>query len=125
MNDKQQGIERRKHERFEVQDDAYAMITPLSHKKGEIIDISKGGVALRYIPDGKKPRLSKEIDMFLHIFLKDISFCLLRLPIKTISDTPIEDDESPVARRRCVQFHALSQMQTSELDYFIQNHVTV
>ena len=126
MNDKQKRIERRKHERFGVQEDAYAMITPLSHKKGEIIDISKGGVALRYIPDEKQPRLSTEIDLFLHIFLEDISFCLLRLPIKTISDTPIEDDASPgVARRRCVQFHALSQMQTSELEFFMQNHVEV
>lgn len=124
MKDKRKRTERRKHERFEVQEDAYAMITPLSHKKGKIIDISKGGVSLRYIPDEKQPRLSTEIDLFLHIFLEDISFCLLRLPIKTVSDAPIEDDKSPgVARRRGVQFRALSEMQASELDFFMQNHV--
>ena len=123
MKTKQIHTERRQHERFEVQADAYAMITPLSNKKGEIIDISKGGVAVRYTPNEKQPRLSREIDLFLHIFLEDISFCLLRLPIKTVSDTPIDDESPNGARRRSVRFRALSQAQVSELEFFLQNHV--
>ena len=125
MKGKQKPIERRKHERFQVQKDAFAMITPLSHKKGEIIDISRGGLALRYIPDENQPQLSVEIGLFLHIFLADISFCLLRLPIKTVSDSAIDGGGlTGVARRRSVEFHALSEKQASELEFFIQNHVT-
>lgn len=124
MKGKQKKVERRRHERFHVQKDAFAMITPLSHKKGEIIDISRGGLAFRYIPDEKQPKLSVEIGLFLHIFLEDISFCLLRLPIKTVSDFAISSGKSAdVARRRSVEFRALSESQASELEFFIENHV--
>ncbi len=123
MKGERKRVERRKHERCHVQKDAFAMITPLSHKKGEIIDISRGGLAFRYEPDDNQPKLSVEIGLFLHIFLKDISFCLLRVPIKTISDFPMENGESSdLARRRSVAFHALSERQVSELEFFIENH---
>jgi hypothetical protein len=116
-------VERRKHKRFQVRKDAFAMVTPLSNKSGEIIDISKGGLALRYIPGEEQSRASSEIDVFLHIFLKDISFCLLRVPIRTVSDLEMGDESSSNApRRRSVRFGALSESQASELDYFIQNH---
>ena len=124
MKGKQKPIERRKHERFEVENDAFAMITPLSHKKGKIIDISRGGLALRYTPEENQPKLSVEIGLFLHIFLEDISFCLLRLPVKTISDSAMGGGESSDVRRRSVEFHALSERQASELEFFIENHVT-
>lgn len=125
MKGKQKLFDRRKHERFRVQKDAFAMITPLSHKKGEIIDISRGGLAFRYVPDENQPRLSVEIGLFLHIFLEDISFCLLRLPIKTVSDSAIDNgDSAGFGRRRSVEFHTLSQRQATELEFFIKNHVT-
>jgi len=67
LKGKQKLVERRRYERFQVQKDAFAMITPLSPKKGEIIDISRGGLALRYIPEENQPKLSVEIGLFLHI----------------------------------------------------------
>lgn len=118
-------VERRQHRRFKVDKNAFAMITPTCKKKSEIIDISRGGLALQYVPDEKQARLSVEIDLFLHIFLKDISFCLLRIPIMTVSDFDIGDGKSRVARRRSVRFRALSERQASELEYFIQNHVAL
>ncbi len=123
MSRKTRKMERRKHERYEVQEDAFAMVTPLSDKKGEIVDISHGGLALQYAPGEEDPKVSVEIDLFLHIFLKDISFCLLRVPIETVSDVELECEESSASlRRRSVQFGAMSQSQRSELEFFIQNH---
>ena len=115
--------DRREHERYKVQADAFAMVTPLSSRRNEIIDISRGGLALSYTPYEEQARVSVEIDLFLHIFLKDVSFCLLRMPITTVSDcTAGEKNGSKNPRRRSVQFGRLSQNQINELEYFLENH---
>ncbi|MBW2108296.1 MAG: hypothetical protein JRI36_06490 [Deltaproteobacteria bacterium] len=114
--------ERRRFQRFQVHKDAYAMITPFSHKKSEIIDISKGGLALRYTADSRRHAESAEIDPFLHIFVQDISFCLLRMPVRTVSDFELPADD-PGTRRRSVAFGPLSKRQASDLEYFLEHHV--
>lgn len=115
--------ERRKHRRFKVRDDAYAMVTPLSQKRGEIIDISYGGMALQYVYTEEQPEVVAEIDPYLHIFLRDISFCLLRIPIKTVSDFEIKKDNMFASvRRRSVVFGSMSQSQRTDLDRFIEIH---
>jgi len=114
--------ERRRHERFLARDNAYAMVTPISDKRGEIIDISRGGLSLQYISEEAQTGAAVEIDLFLHIFLKDISFCLLRIPVKTVSDFEIGQEDSSSIRRRSVVFGSLSQSQLFDLEYFIENH---
>lgn len=98
------------------------MMTPFSHKKSEIIDISRGGLALRYTADARRYEESAEIDPFLHIFVQDISFCLLRMPVKTVADFELPED-TPGARRRNIAFGLLSQRQASDLEYFLEHHV--
>ncbi len=120
---RQRPTERRRHQRFKVQEDNFAMVTPLSAKRGEILDVSKGGLALNYVPGKEKTRISIEIDLFLHIFSRDINFCLLRLPIRTISDVQTEDEVADEGKlRRSVEFGALSQSQADQLRYFIDNY---
>ncbi len=115
--------ERRRHERFKVQEDTFAMVTPLSARRGEILDVSKGGLALHYVPGKKRTKISIEIDLFLHIFSRDISFCLLRLPIRAISDVQTEDEVAYEGKqRRSVEFGDLSQSQANQLKYFIDNY---
>jgi len=115
--------ERRKNTRFKVASGAYAMVTPLAHKRSEILDISRGGLALCYVPQKDEPKIAIEIDPYLHIFLEDISFCLLRIPIQTVSDVEVKsNDISGSVRRRSVKFGAMTQNQMGELEYFLQNH---
>ena len=115
--------ERRRHERFKVADNAYAMVTPLSQKRGEILDISRGGLALQYVSEEGHREVATEIDFYLHIFLKDISFCLLRIPIETVSDVEIgHNDRTGSIRRRSVAFGVMSQNQLDDLEHFIENH---
>lgn len=123
MHKTEQSKDRRRYQRYTIRDDAFAMVTPLSAKRSEIIDISKGGLAMRYVPGNERARISTEVDLFLNIFLRDISFCLLRLPVRTISDTPeraVEKDGK--TRRRSVQFGTLTQNQENELETFINKH---
>jgi hypothetical protein len=121
--EKESQTERRKFKRFKVRDEAYAMVTPLSEKRGEIIDISRGGLALQYVVQEGHAEVASEIDLYLHIFLKDISFCLLRIPIQTVSDFEIApEDASGTLRRRSVVFGSLSKNQMNDLEHFIEKH---
>ena len=42
-------IERRRHKRYKAVEGAYAAISPHSHKLGQVIDISMGGLSFKYI----------------------------------------------------------------------------
>ena len=48
-------IERRKHKRFTVRAGASVTFVPYFSKQGQIVDISEGGLAFRYISGGKGP----------------------------------------------------------------------
>lgn len=118
--------ERRRHQRYRIQADAFAMVSPLSAKRLEIIDISKGGLAMRYVPGNERARICTDVDVFLNIFLKDLSFCLLRLPARPISDIHTKETETDeVIHRRSVEFGTLSENQALELDEFINNHTVL
>ena len=72
----QEMLERRKHKRFQVQDDAIAVLRPIVDKRGPIIDISRGGLAFRYITAKESLDRSLKLD----ILLPDLSFYLGHLP---------------------------------------------
>ena len=123
MTNRTEIIERRDHMRFKTQEGAFATLRGQISKLGQIIDISKGGLAFRYIDTGDPPNESSELD----IFLAEIGFHLEKIAFKTISDSEA-DREHPFStikmRRRGVQFTVLKQDQISQLEYFIQNHTT-
>ena len=114
-------VERRKYTRFRTRNGALIELRSQRGKLGEIIDISKGGLAFRYIDIGDRPKGSFELD----IFLKETGFRLEKMPAKTISDfrtTKYFPFSSTKTRRQGVQFGELTQKQISQLEHFIRNY---
>ncbi len=114
-------VERRKHKRFQVQDGTFAVLTPHFDNWGQIIDISRGGLAFRYTGNELPPDVSSN----LGISLANIGFYLGRVPFKAISDFEIANEVaySFTTTRRCgVEFGELTLNQISQLEYFIGNH---
>jgi len=124
--EKKRQEERRRYRRYRTRGDAFAMINPLSTKRLEIIDISRGGLAMHYLPGNERARICADVDLFLNIFLQDLSFCLLRLPARPISDIHTDQTEADrTIRRRSVEFGALTRHQANELEEFIHNHTVI
>ena len=114
-------VERRKHKRFQVQDDAIAVLRPSINKRGPIIDISRGGLAFRYITGKDSSGRSSKLD----ILLTDLRFYVGHMPIRTVSDFEVTSDlpfRGIKRRRRSVQFGKLTQEQMSHLERFIRDH---
>ncbi len=114
-------VERRRHNRFQVEDGAYAAIRPQYDKIGQIIDVSRGGLAFRCMVSGSHEGESSEMD----IFLIGDGFYLDKVPFKTVSDQgmPKRLSPGPQAMRRCgVQFGELTQTQALKLEEFILKH---
>ena len=114
-------VERRKHIRYRAKEGALAAVRPQYVKIGQIIDISRGGLAFRYTVTDSQGNESHELDIFL---IGEV-FHLNRVPFKIISDLRINKKSSPssLRMRRCgVQFGELTQNQIHELEYFIRKH---
>jgi len=114
-------VERRKHKRFQVRDGAFAVLTPHFYNWGQIIDISRGGLAFRYTGKELPPNVSCD----LGISVANIGFYLGRLPFRAISDVELGNEVpySLTRIRRCGgEFGELTLNQISELEYFIRNH---
>jgi hypothetical protein len=116
-------LERRKHKRFLVQEGAFVELRDHRGKIGEIIDVSKGGLAFRYIDIGDRPKESLELD----IFLKHAGFRVENLPAETVSDVEITKtihQSITIMRRHGVKFGKLTKSQKSRLEYFIRHFTT-
>jgi hypothetical protein len=119
-------VERRKHKRFQVQDSAFVVLRapgPHSTKVGQIVDMSRQGLAFRYIASEERSGGSIELE----ILLGDHSFYLNKIPFITISDCEVAN-EIPFSciqmKRTGVQFGDLAPNQLSQIEYFIRNHTT-
>ena len=116
-------IERRFHERFQVQQGLYALLKNGSSKLGQIKNISKGGLAFMYINDGEQLHEPTEVD----IFLSGYGFILKGIPCKKISDIHV-DNFVPFStfemRQLGVQFSDVSLNQSTGLDMFIEKYST-
>ncbi len=120
--DRRSGIGRRKHERFKIKDFTFVKFRSESDEDvGQLLDISKGGLSLRYFVNTKKPKNFYKLD----IFLSGGDFIIAGIPFKTISNTELSDglQFSPtIFRRSSVQFGHLTPNQISKLDYFFSQH---
>ncbi len=119
--DSKELVDKRKHKRFRSQDLAFAAFGSHIKEIGQIIDISRGGLAFRYIADGDQLNESRELE----IYLANNGFHLKKVPFNTISDFELTSEfplSSIIMRRRGVQFGELTQTQVSQLECFIQNH---
>ena len=114
-------VKKRKHNRFKAQEDTYAALVNDSIKVGQIINISKGGLAFSYIAKGAQLTGWHKMNIFLsghHFYLKGV-------PFKAISDFLIDNKTqfSTVFMKHCGgQFGGLTPSQTTQLEYFIANH---
>ena len=112
-------MERRKHKRFMVQTGVNVALKDIYYKLGQLINISKGGIAFLYIANGEQVDDRFNIDLFSGTD----AFYLRDMPFKTISDFR-HDKEPPLIHgkiRRCGdQFDKLPQSQKIQLDYFIK-----
>jgi hypothetical protein len=130
MIDRAEIVEQRQYKRYEVPTGSFVALGPQNSILGQIIDISMGGLAFRYM-DSKKPIG----ESYLDIFLTERNFCLGKVPIKAVSDYEIDNTVTcklvegvpyrcTAMRRSGVQFGELTHNQMSQFEHFIQNHTT-
>jgi len=119
-------IERRRNKRYKAVDGAYAAISPNSHKLGQIIDISMGGLSFKYIDTSRDEEESDGAPEEA-VFLSSMGYYVGDLPFKTVSDYEITNApsfSSMKVRKRHVQFTDLSFKQLFDLDYYLRNNVS-
>lgn len=124
MTDRTMPVERRQHKRIQIKSQADAVLLGPTFTKGvQIIDISKGGLAFRYVHGQKPSNGLFELD----ILWDHIDLNLIKLKVKTISDYQIPDEFllDVIPLRRCgAQFAELTKDQISQLENFIENDST-
>jgi hypothetical protein len=130
MTDRAEIVEQRRYGRYAVPTGSFVALDPQNSILGQIMDISMGGLAFRYM-DSKQPM----DESYLDIFLTERDFCLGKVPIKAVSDYEIDNTVTcklvegvpyrcTTMRRSSVQFGELTHHQMSQLEHFIQNHTT-
>ena len=118
-------VERRRHKRFRTRGDAFAMLRPYASILGEIVDVSREGLAIRYLSGNHATNGEGEL-YALNILLADHSFYFDSVLCKTVSDVEMRGNAQGVRvvpmRRRGVRFVNLTQDQATQLEYFTRNH---
>jgi len=115
--------DRRKHERYNIEDDIFAMIGPPPSDIGQIVDISMGGFAFTY--KGRKKRLKKTADTALLFGERALGNHAAPLRCEAMivssSDAPDQKQTDLTAKKRCsMQFGELTYYQKLWLESLIQ-----
>ena len=117
-------VERRRNKRYKAVEGAYAAISPNSHKLGQIIDISMGGLSFKYIDTSGEA--GQALPSEEAIFLSSMGYYVGDLPFKTVADYEITNApsfSSMKVRKRHLQFTDLTFKQLFDLDYYLRNNV--
>jgi len=114
-------VERRRHQRYKIKDNAFAIINPEPVRLVPILDIALDGVGV-YVnnEDHWLNKVSK-----LEIMVADCSFYLENLPVESISNFkafPANPSHLIDGRRCSLKFGSLTLNQKTELKYFIRNY---
>ncbi|MEX1328830.1 MAG: hypothetical protein AB1Z29_18665 [Desulfobacterales bacterium] len=143
-SDEKKRIEYRRHKRFQLSENAFALMRSISAgplniygksmggiacavfnakptKLGKIDNISMGGLMFHHADS--KEQLSQAV--VLDILLADCGFYLANIPFKTITDVVIPDEvfsDAIEIRQVCLQFLKLNAFQQARLEDFIMNH---
>lgn len=115
-------IERRLEKRFAVQNGIVAFQRSSTVAIGTIVDISKGGISIRYNHAEEQKGTSLDID----ILLTDHNFYITGIPVTTISDCKLENKIpfSYIYERRCgLKFGKLTDNQLNQLNELLSNYV--
>jgi hypothetical protein len=111
MNDM---IERRKYERYQVNENVFTCCRLRSPKVAEVVDISQGGLAFSYV--GKVGSSNEFLE--LDIVFPDGTDYISKLPCKTVGERALGDN-----KRRCgAVFGKLTSDHRAKLKFFIQNY---
>lgn len=114
-------VEDRQHNRVKVDDGGFAQLSPGFPVLGQIIDISRGGLAFRYVASEARTNGSA----VLNILTTDRRFRLEKIPAKIIRDSgmPGEFSFGSITLRHCaVQFGELTPSQKLDLEHFIRSN---
>ena len=120
--DRRKGIRQRKLQRFLAKDLTFGRLqSEFDEEIGQLLDISRSGLALRCFTDGKETQDYSELD----IFLSGGDFAIGGISVKTVSDTELAN-RSPfstvIFKRYSVKFENLTREQKAGLDYFLIHH---
>jgi hypothetical protein len=121
MKNTERPIEKRRYNRLQAKDGVYAIIKYKPTIFGQIINISKDGLAVRYSSNGEQLSESSELD----IFIIDSNFYVEKIQAKIIYDFEVADKfpfSSQKNRQRCFQFGEMKSSQLFQLDYLLQNY---
>ena len=120
MTHTKEPVERRKHERLQIEHGAFVILKSYDKKVGRIADISPDGLTFIYHTSGEGSAMATELD----IFVVGSPIHMNRVPCKTISDFEIDSDiHRALIKRRCgMQFGMLDQDQMFQLNSLIQHH---
>lgn len=112
--------ERREYPRYQLTNDALAILKPHPIKLGQIINISEGGLAFHYISDNKITPGYIELDIFVSTDGKQCD----AFPFKTIKDFRVSNylDMTTPIRQLCIKFTKLTSLQKSHLRQFIREY---
>ena len=107
----------------------YSQPRPVSsHKSGELLDISRGGLCFQYL---HKPNPAGDVSTSLKIdiFIVNNGYYLPKVPCKLIYDEKKEETalfRMSLEFRRCgLEFGELSKEQNSQLELYLNNHTGI
>lgn len=109
------------YKRFKAKDGSFALLWPHFNKRGQIIDISSGGLSFHYVASEEESNASSEMD----ILIVEDGFYIDRIPFYIIYDFEISKESSQLTfqmRRLGVKFRELNPEQISKLEFFISNY---
>jgi len=115
-------IEKRHDKRFAVQNGIVALPGASTVDIGTIVDISQGGISIRYTPTEEQNGAAPDID----ILLADHNFYITEVPVITKSNFKLENKIpfSYIYERRCgMQFGELTENQRNQLNELLVNYV--
>lgn len=121
MDTTEMSIERRQQPRFKAVEGVFAALVNHSSKLGQIKDISKAGLAFRYIDQGDAAEEANE----LKIIVAKAGVYLDKLPFKKVTDFQLKREHcfSSIKMRQIgLQFGELTSRQHTRIADFIQKH---
>lgn len=112
--------ERRKHQRFPVKHLAIAIPKNPNSQVARIANISKGGIAVRYLDQNDWLGNANSIDILINS-----DFFMTNIPIEKVTDFKVDNQISfsiISERQCCLQFGDLSPEQQALIDEFIRKY---
>lgn len=114
-------VDRREYHRFPVSGEQFFIVAyETGEKLGTMLDVSRGGLSFRYLPNGEPLSESFEMD----IVTRENNVYLSKISYENVSDFEINTKfyfDTKLARRRGLKFKELTSFQQSRIDQLIMN----